>query len=110
METVAKYKYARESAQKVRLVANQIRRKPVERALELLSFSPKKAARLVKKTLLSAVANAENNDHMDRDTLYVARIMVDEGSRMRRMRARAKGRGARIIKQFCHITIAVGEI
>ena len=97
------------SPQKARLVADQVRGMPVGRATDLLKFSDKKAAHLVKKVLLSAVANAENNLGADVDELKVASIMVDEGPRLKRMHARAKGRGSRIIKRTSHITVVVGS-
>lgn len=109
METVAKLKYVRISAQKGRLVADQIRGMPVENALKLLAFSQKKAASLVKKVLESAVANAEHNDGADIDALKVSRVCVDEGPTYKRMHARAKGRGSRILKRTSHITVAVAE-
>src|SRR5215471_7483012 len=97
------------SPQKARLVADQVRGMPVGRATDLLKFSDKKAAHLVKKVLLSAVANAENNLGADVDELKVASIMVDEGPRLKRMHARAKGRGSRILKRTSHITVVVGD-
>ena len=100
---------ARISPQKVRLVADQVRGMAVGRATNLLAFSDKKAAQLVKKVLLSAVANAENNVGADVDELKVATIMVDEGPRLKRMHARAKGRGSQIIKRTSHITVVVGS-
>jgi len=109
METFAKRKYADISAQKCRLVADQIRGMPVAGALNLLAFSPKKAAVLVKKVLESAVANAEHNEGADIDELKVSRIHVDEGSTLKRWRARAKGRGNRIRKRTSHITVAVSD-
>jgi len=109
METSAKLKHARISAQKVRLVADQIRGLPVERALNMLAFSNKKAAGIMKKLLESAIANAENNQGADIDELRVARVFVDEGPTMKRIRARAKGRAARILKRTSHITVAVAE-
>jgi large subunit ribosomal protein L22 len=109
METSAKLKHARISAQKARLVADQIRGLPVERALNLLAFSNKKAAGIVKKLLESAIANAENNEGADIDELRVARVFVDEGPTMKRIRARAKGRASRILKRTSHITVAVAE-
>jgi large subunit ribosomal protein L22 len=108
METKAILRGARISAQKVRLVADQVRGLPVGRAENLLRFSEKKAAQIVRKILLSAVANAENNDGADVDELTVARIFVDEGPTMKRFHARAKGRGARILKRTSHITVVVG--
>ncbi|MDH5784596.1 MAG: 50S ribosomal protein L22 [Chromatiales bacterium] len=109
METTAKLSYARISAQKCRLVADQVRGLPVEQALQILAFSPKKAAALVKKVLESAIANAEHNDGADIDELKVSRIYVDQGPTLKRMRARAKGRGTRILKRTSHITVAVAE-
>ena len=108
METKAILRGARISAQKVRLVADQVRGLPVGRATNLLAFSDKKAAHVIKKLLLSAVANAENNDGADVDELKIARIFVDEGPSLKRFAARAKGRGTRILKRTCHITVAVG--
>ncbi|MBB5209727.1 50S ribosomal protein L22 [Chiayiivirga flava] len=109
METRAILRGARISAQKVRLVADQVRGLPVGRASDLLQFSPKKAAHVVRKLLLSAVSNAENNDGADVDDLKITRIFVDEGSTMKRFHARAKGRGARILKRTSHITVVVGD-
>ncbi len=107
MEVAAKLRYARISPQKCRLVADQIRGMKVENALQVLAFSPKKAAGMVKKVLESAVANAEHNEGADIDELKVSRIMVDEGPTMKRMHARAKGRGNRILKRTSHITVMV---
>ncbi|MFP4208453.1 MAG: 50S ribosomal protein L22 [Wenzhouxiangella sp.] len=109
MEAIAKLKGARISAQKARLVADQIRGLPVERADELLMFSDKKAAQIVRKVLLSAVANAEHNVGADIDELKVDRIWVDEGPTMKRGRARAKGRYTRILKRSSHITVVLAE-
>jgi large subunit ribosomal protein L22 len=109
MQAVAKLRYVRLSAQKARLVADQVRGLPVERALNLLAFSNKKAAELVKKALDSAIANAEHNEGADVDDLRVASIYVDDGPNMKRMRARAKGRGNRILKRTCHLTVAVSD-
>jgi large subunit ribosomal protein L22 len=97
------------SAQKGRLVADQIRGLPVEKALNILTFSPKKGADIIKGVLESAIANAEHNEGADVDELKVATIYVDQGSVMKRFRARAKGRGARILKPTCHITVTVGD-
>ena len=108
--TSAKLKNAKLSAQKGRLVADQIRGLPVERALNLLSFSNKKAASLIKKVLESAIANAEHNDGADIDELKVQTIMVDEGPTMKRWRARAKGRGTRVLKRTSHITVTVADM
>lgn len=109
MEVAAKLRYARLSAQKGRLVADQIRGMPVERALQVLTFSPKKAAHIIKKVLESAIANAEHNEGVDIDELKVAKICVDEGPTHKRMAARAKGRGTRILKRTSHITVTVGN-
>lgn len=109
MEVAAKLRGARISAQKARLVADQVRGKPVEEALNTLEFSTKKAAHLVRKVLNSAIANAENNEGADVDELRVSTIFVDEGLTMKRMRARAKGRGDRIFKRTCHITVKVAD-
>lgn len=109
MEVSAKLKGARISAQKARLVADQIRGLPVEEALNVLTFSTKKAAHLVKKVLESAIANAENNEGADIDELKVSTIFVDEGITMKRIRPRAKGRADRILKRSCHITVKVAE-
>jgi large subunit ribosomal protein L22 len=109
MEVAARLKGAQISAQKARLVADQVRGMPVEEALNLLEFSPKKAAHLVKKLLDSAIANAENNEGADVDELKVSSIFVDEGMTMKRLRPRAKGRADRILKRSCHITLKVAD-
>ena len=109
MEVAAKLKGARMSAQKARLVADQIRGKSVESALEILQFSGKKGADIIKKVLESAIANAEHNDGADIDELKVSTIYVDEGMTMKRIRPRAKGRADRILKRSCHITVKVAE-
>jgi len=109
MQAMAKLKYARISAQKARLVADQIRGLHVEKALNTLAFSTKKGAPLIKKVLESAIANAEHNEGADIDELKVATIMIDEGPTMKRIRPRAKGRAARILKRTSHITLTVAE-
>ena len=109
MEVAARLKGARISAQKARLVADQIRGKGVEEALDLLTFSPKKAASILKKVLNSAIANAEHNEGADVDELRVSTIFVNEGMTMKRLRPRAKGRADRILKRSCHITIKVAD-
>ncbi|MGD8911577.1 MAG: 50S ribosomal protein L22 [Candidatus Thiodiazotropha sp.] len=109
MQTTAKLRHARISAQKGRLIADQIRGLPVEQALDILSFSKKKGAGLVKKVLESAIANAEHNDGADIDELKVAAVSVDEGPTMKRIRARAKGRASRILKRTSHINVTVAE-
>jgi large subunit ribosomal protein L22 len=108
METKASLRGVRLSAQKGRLIADMIRGKKVEQALNLLTFSPKKASGIVKKVLESAIANAEHNDAADIDTLKVTSIYVEKGTSLRRFDARAKGRGVKIEKQTCHIFISVG--
>jgi large subunit ribosomal protein L22 len=97
------------SAQKGRLVADQIRGMPVDRALNILTFSQRKAARVIRKALESAIANAEHNDGADVDELKVKRIMVERGTFLRRFRAQSKGRAARIMKPTCHIIVTVGD-
>ena len=109
MNATAKLRGARISAQKVRLVADQVRGMPVEQAEQLLAFSTKKAARIMKKVLLSAIANAEHNDGADIDELSISAVMVDEGPTLKRGRARAKGRGTRILKRTSHITLTVAD-
>ena len=109
MEVAARLKGAQISAQKVRLIADQVRGLRVEEALGLLEFSTKKAANIVKKLLDSAIANAENNEGADVDELKVSSIFVDEGMTMKRLRPRAKGRADRILKRSCHITIKVAD-
>jgi large subunit ribosomal protein L22 len=109
MEVAAKLRSARISAQKARLVADQIRGKSVADALNILAFSPKKGAALVKKVLESAIANAEHNEGADVDELKVSTIFVDEATTMKRIMPRAKGRADRICKRTCHITVQVAE-
>ena len=109
MQISAKLRHARISSQKVRLVADQVRGLPVGRALEVLTFSNKKAAGLMKAVLESAIANAEHNEGADVDELKVSTVMVDEGPTMKRIKARAKGRATRIEKRTSHITVAVGD-
>jgi large subunit ribosomal protein L22 len=109
METQAILRGVHLSAQKGRLVADMVRGKPVEQALSILTFSPKKASKIVKKVLESAIANAEHNDGADVDELKVKTIHVEKGTSMRRFHARAKGRGCKIEKQTCHIFVTVGD-
>lgn len=109
MRAEATLKYARISAQKARLVADQIRGEHVENALNTLSFSTKKGAGMIKKLLESAIANAEHNEGADIDELKVEAIQVNEGPTMKRIRARAKGRANRIMKRTSHITVTVAE-
>ena len=109
METKASLRGARLSAQKCRLVAGLIRGKPVDQAMNILAFSPKKGAHLIRKLLESAIANAEHNDGADIDTLKVKTIHVERGTFLKRFSARAKGRGTRIQKHSCHIYLTVGD-
>ncbi len=109
MVTKATLKYARLSPQKMRLVADQIRGLPVERALNVLAFSNKKGAAIVKKVLESAIANAEHNDGADIDELTISAICVDQGPTLKRLRPRARGRADRIIKRMSHVTVTVAE-
>ena len=109
METNATLRGVHLSAQKGRLVADLIRGKSVEQALNILTFSPKRGASIIKKVLESAIANAEHNDGADIDALKVSKIYVEKGTSMKRFTARAKGRGNRILKQTCHIYLTVGE-
>ena len=109
MQVNAKLRFARISPQKCRLVADQVRGKPVAQALQILEFSPKKASHIVRKLLESAIANAENNEGADVDELKVERIFVGEGPMMKRFRPRAKGRADQILKRTSHITISVAD-
>lgn len=109
MRVTALHKNARISAQKARLVADLIRGKSVAQALNILAFSPKKGAELIKKVLESAIANAEHNNGADIDELKVVTIFVDKAASLKRFQARAKGRGNRIEKQTCHINVTVGN-
>ncbi len=109
METKASLRGAHLSAQKGRLVADLVRGKKVDQAINILAFSPKKGAALVRKLLESAIANAEHNDGADIDTLKVKTIHVERGTYMKRFMARAKGRGTRVQKYSCHIYLTVGD-
>lgn len=109
MQVASKLKYARISPQKCRLVADQIRGLPVDKALQDLTFSTKKASKIVKKVLESAIANAEHNEGADIDDLKVSTIFVDEGPTMKRIQPRAKGRAYRILKRTSHITVMVAD-
>ncbi|WP_438362339.1 50S ribosomal protein L22 [Marinobacterium sedimentorum] len=109
MEVAAKLKGASLSAQKARLVVDQIRGKAVGEALNILAFSPKKGAAIIKKVLESAIANAEHNEGADIDDLRVSTAFVDEAPSMKRIKPRAKGRADRIIKRTCHITVKVAD-
>lgn len=109
MQVSSKLRYARISAQKCRLIADQIRGLPVDKALQNLTFSTKKGASLVKKVLESAIANAEHNEGADIDDLKVSTVFVDEGPTMKRIQPRAKGRAFRILKRTSHITVMVAD-
>ena len=109
MEVSAKLRFSRISPQKCRLVADQVRGQSVERALEILTFSNKKSAVIVKKVLESAIANAEHNEGADIDELTVSTVFIDEGPTMKRIKPRAKGRANRILKRTSHVTIKVSD-
>lgn len=109
MEVAAKLKFARLSPQKCRLVCDQIRGLPIDRALDLLKFSQKKAAVVLKKLVDSAIANAEHNHGADIDELKVAKVYADQGPTYKRTQARAKGRGTRLLKPTCHITVILSD-
>ena len=109
MQTSAKHRHAKISAQKCRLVADQLKGMPVDQALTLLNFSSRKAAVMLHKVLESAIANAEHNDGADIDELKISSIFIDQGPTAKRMRARAKGRGNRILKRTSHITVTVAD-
>ncbi|MGH8278835.1 MAG: 50S ribosomal protein L22 [Gammaproteobacteria bacterium] len=109
MQIIALHKFARVTPYKARLVADQIRGKPVAQALAILEYSPRRAAGIVRKVLESAIANAENNRGADVDELRVARVAVDDGPRLKRMRPGAKGRGMRILKRTSHISVSVAD-
>ena len=109
METRSIVRGVRLSADKGRLVADLVRGRPVDQALNILTFTPKKAAGIIKKALESAIANAEHNDGADIDELKVTSIYVEQGASLKRFAARAKGRGNRISKPTCHIYVTVGN-
>jgi len=109
METKAILRNTRLSAQKGRLVADMIRGQPVDKALSILAFTPKKGAAIIKKVLESAIANAEHNDGADIDALKVKSVLVERGSFLKRFQARAKGRGNRVLKHSCNIYVTVGD-
>lgn len=109
MEVAAKLKFTRMSAQKCRLMCDAVRGMPIDRALDLLKFSPKRSAALVKKVLDSAIANAEHNFGLDIDDLRIAHIHADQGPIYKRMQARAKGRGSQIRKPTCHVTVILSD-
>jgi large subunit ribosomal protein L22 len=110
MEVSAKLKFVRLSPRKARLVADQIRGLPVERAVELLSFSDKRAATIIKKVLESAIANAEHNEGVDIDELHVHTVLIDQGPTFKRFQPRARGRVNQILKPTSHITLTVSDV
>jgi large subunit ribosomal protein L22 len=110
MKSLAKHRYARISATKVRLVARMISGKPVSIALDELTFNKRKSATLLRKVLNSAISNAEHNQGADVDDLIISKVCVDEGPTMKRFRARARGRSSKIFKRTSHITVEVAEI
>ena len=109
MEVKAVSKYVRISPQKVRKLADVIKGKPVEAGLNMLKYMPQKAAGLVEKTVRSAAANADSNHGIDVDSLVIRNLIVDQGPSLKRFRARARGRGARILKRSSHITVVLAE-
>ena len=109
MEVIAKHRYARISPQKVRLIADQIRGLPIDKALDTLNFGVTKSSDLMKKVLESAIANAEHNEGADIDELHVSKVFVDAGPTMKRIQPRAKGRANRILKRTSHITVCVSD-
>lgn len=109
METRAVAKYVRISPRKVRVVMDQVRGVKVEDALNMLTYSPKKGAHILRKLIRSAVANAEENHNMDVDTLYIKRVFANEGPTLKRFRPRAMGRATRIRKRTCHLTVILDE-
>jgi large subunit ribosomal protein L22 len=109
MNVEAKLYGVRLSAQKGRLVADLVRGQPIGNALNILTFAPQKGARIIKKVLESAIANAEHNNGADIDELKVTKIHVEKGPVLKRFHARAKGRGNRIVKPTCHVFLAVGD-
>lgn len=109
MKVLARFKKARSSAQKLRLVANSIRGKKVDQAINILNFSKKKASLLIKKVLESAISNAENNNGLDIDALKISEILIDQGPTMKRMMPRAKGKADQILKRTSHIKIVLSD-
>ncbi len=108
-EVKAVHRFARTSAQKARLVADQVRGMSTDKALDLLKFSPRKASNLIRLVVNSAVSNAVNNNGMEPSKLFISRIMIDEGPSLKRVMPRAKGRADRIVKRTSHITVYVAE-
>ena len=109
MEVKAVARYVRISPLKVRKIVGAVKGKPVEAGINSLKFMPQKAAAIVEKTLRSAVANADHNNELDVDALFIKNITVDQGPSLKRFRARARGRGSRILKKTSHITVVVAD-
>lgn len=109
MEVKAVARYVRISPRKVRKIVGAVKGKPVEAGINSLKFMPQKAAAIVEKTLRSAVANADHNNELDVDALFIKNITVDQGPSLKRFRARARGRGSRILKKTSHITVVVAD-
>jgi len=109
MEVKAVAKYVRISPQKVRIIIDGVKGKPVETGIDMLKFMPQKAAAIVQKVVLSAVANAEQNPDIDIDSLIIRNIIADQGPTLKRFRARARGRGTRVLKRTAHITVILAE-
>jgi len=109
MEIKAVSKYMRISPQKVRRLVDAVKGKPVEKGLDILKFMPQKAAKIVEKTMRSAVANADQNPDVDVDSLIIRNIIADQGPTLKRFRARARGRGTRILKRTTHVTVILTE-
>jgi len=109
MEIMAVSKYVRISPQKIRIMVDAVKGKPVEDGLAILKFMPQKAARVLEKTVSSAVANASQNEKLDVDSLVIRNIRADQGPMLKRFRARARGRGCRILKRMAHITVILAE-
>lgn len=110
MDAIAKLRFARISPQKARLVADQVRGLRVERAVDLLTLSKKKAAGIIKEVLNAAIANADHNEGVDIDKLFIRMICIDQGSSYKRIRARARGRANRVLKRTSHITVKVSDV
>ncbi len=109
MEVKAVTKYVRISPQKIRMLTEAVKGKPVEKAIQILNFMPQKAAGIIEKTIRSAAANADHNMNLDVDLLVVKNLIVDRGPMLKRYRARARGRGTRILKRTSHITVVLAE-
>ena len=109
MEVKAKSRYMRISPQKIHKIIGAVKGEPAEKGLNILKFMPQKAARILEKTVRSAIANADQNPEMDIDTLIIRNITADQGPSLKRFRARARGRGTRILKRTSHITVILAD-